>query len=113
MFGCELPVIAYRNENFVALPELVVDGYTGKVFSSPKELSSCLKEWFSNFLNDQYNVRQNNFKNNIQELFKNESWETHWKNVAKPCFQKTFELPIFFIIAICAMSMLWLCYTYM
>ena len=77
MFGCELPVAAYRNENFVALPELVVHGITGKVFCTPQELARELKDWFNDFGSPSYNERNDNFKNNIKE-FKKENWEKHW-----------------------------------
>ena len=88
MFGCELPVIAYKRENFVALPELVVDGFTGKVFTSPEELSMRLREWFNHFPSNSYEERKNDFKNNIK-AFKGEKWEEHWEKVAKPFFVNT------------------------
>ena len=113
MFGCELPVVALRNHTFVALPELVKEGYTGKVFTTPEELSLCLKKWFNNFLSDPYNERQNEFKNNIKTSFKNENWESHWKNVAKPYFIESvvfnakYLIP-YILIFICIFGIVWL-----
>ena len=86
MFGCELPVAAYRNKNFAALPELVVDGITGKVFSTPDELDACLKDWLNDFGSPSYNNRNAIFKDNIKE-FKRETWEEHWVTYAKPFFE--------------------------
>ena len=113
MFGCELPVVAYKNQSFVSLPELVVEGYTGKVFTTPEELSSCLKKWFNDFLSDQYNERQNEFKDNIKRLFKNENWEIHWKKIARPYFNESvifnakYLIP-YVLISICIFSVIWL-----
>ena len=87
MFGCELPVAAYKNESFLALPELV-DKNTGMVFTSPEELCSCLKDWFHDFSSSAYNERKNNLKNNIKAK-KDENWEEHWTKVAKPFFIST------------------------
>ena len=85
MFGCELPVVAYKNESFLALPELVVDGFTGMIFTCPEELSACLKDWFNDFSSSAYDERKNRLQNNIKTR-KNESWEEHWNNIAKPFF---------------------------
>ena len=87
MFGCELPVVAYKNESFLALPELV-DKNTGMVFTSPEELGLCLKGWFNDFCSLAYNNRKNHFKNNIKAK-NDENWEEHWTIVAKPFFIST------------------------
>ena len=87
MFGCELPVAAYTNESFLALPELV-DKNTGMVFTSAEELCSCLKSWFNDFSSLAYSERKNNFKDNIKAK-KDENWEVHWTKVAKPFFIST------------------------
>ena len=40
MFGCRLPVAAV---SFPALPELVQDGVTGRVFSSSSQLAAIIQ----------------------------------------------------------------------
>ena len=87
MFGCELPVAAYKDDNFVALPELVIEGLTGKIFTCQKSLTKCLKDWFFDFGTQEYEDRKNNFKNNIRQV-RRENWEQHWNKVAKPFFNK-------------------------
>lgn len=43
MFGCRLPVAAV---SFPALPELVQDGVTGRVFSSSSQLAAIIQVSF-------------------------------------------------------------------
>ena len=87
MFGCELPVAAYKDDNFVALPELVIEGLTGKIFTCQNSLTKCLKDWFLHFGTQEYEDRKNNFKDNIRQV-RRENWEQHWNKVAKPFFNK-------------------------
>ena len=87
MFGCELPVAAYKDDNFVALPELVIEGLTGKIFTCQNSLTKCLKDWFLDFGTQEYEDRKNNFKHNIRQV-RRENWEQHWNKVAKPFFNK-------------------------
>ncbi|RZF40575.1 hypothetical protein LSTR_LSTR013289 [Laodelphax striatellus] len=46
MFGCSLPVAAYK---FNALHELVDEGKTGMVFETSNQLAEKIKDWFRDF----------------------------------------------------------------
>ncbi|XP_075224920.1 ALG1, chitobiosyldiphosphodolichol beta-mannosyltransferase [Lycorma delicatula] len=85
MFGCGLPVAAYK---FQALSELVEDGKNGIVFTTSQELAEHLIEWFKDFPNDQ--ERHNCFRKNIEQNFQNLRWHENWVQHAQPIFQCNF-----------------------
>ncbi|KAG2180998.1 hypothetical protein INT43_008580 [Umbelopsis isabellina] len=71
MFGCGLPACAV---NFECLNELVHHGENGMVFDTSDELESQFEELFAQ---DGEKLKQ--LAKNVQEEYKNQSWEIQWK----------------------------------
>ncbi|KAJ1918533.1 hypothetical protein H4219_002547 [Mycoemilia scoparia] len=80
MFGCELPVCAFK---FNCIDELVQNNVNGLTFTNSKELTECLKAL----------LIDNGSETNLEKLrkgvepFANLSWEDNWNTNALSIFQ--------------------------
>lgn len=87
MFGCGLPVCAYK---FKCLSELVRHNENGFVFENETELAQQLKMWFQDFPdNETQQQLRKNFQQNMftSQLYCND-WHGNWKFNVLSCFQK-------------------------
>lgn len=104
LFGCAIPVLAYR---YSAINELVVEDFYGLTFKDSQDLFLQMTQLLKHFLCDcEYHTQTNQgnglpdkivsndldrFKKNITRHFLNSRWETNWKQTAKPVFDKLSE----------------------
>lgn len=83
MFGCGLPVCAFK---FECLGELVRHDENSMVFDGVEELSEQFKGWFRNWPHDEEQQRRcARFKNELG-VFRQLRWHNNWRSVVLPCF---------------------------
>ncbi|XP_071442319.1 chitobiosyldiphosphodolichol beta-mannosyltransferase isoform X1 [Hetaerina americana] len=93
MFGCGLPVCAYK---YQCLDELVEDGSNGMTFTTSEELTKHIIGWFKGFpweedtssrneVKEKNQLRHETFRKNV-EKFGQTRWHDNWKQNALPLF---------------------------
>lgn len=94
MFGCGVPVLAYRYE---AIGELVKEDFYGLTFKSSNELCEklvfLLKDFYDNDngpsnLGDGCSIPLARYRKNISRHFLVSHWEDNWNREAKPLIDK-------------------------
>lgn len=95
MFGCGVPVLAYKDEHFKAIDELVIEDFYGLTFGSTFE---CCEKLFH--LLDDFRSQDNcsidevedsplaRYKKNIKRRFLLSRWEDNWNREARPNIDK-------------------------
>lgn len=73
MFGCSLPVCAYRYD---CINELVIHGENGLLFKSSMELANQLTNLLTNFPNESKDLAK--FRHNITQSFRSNRWHNYW-----------------------------------
>lgn len=80
MFGCNLPVCAYK---FPAIQELVIDGVNGLTFGNAAELSLQVSKLTSDFPGE--NGLLNRLVSGVENCATNKiRWQANWNEVVKP-----------------------------
>jgi beta-1,4-mannosyltransferase len=98
LFGCGIPVLAYR---YKAINELVVEDFYGLTFRDSQDLFLQLTQLLKDFYHQDGPKEKcessplDNYRKNITRHFLKSRWETNWKQVAKPMFDKLHESHIF------------------
>jgi beta-1,4-mannosyltransferase len=95
LFGCGIPVLAYK---YQAINELVVEDFYGLTFKDSQDLFLQLTLLLKDFYHqdspqEQYeSSRLNRYRKNITRHFLKSRWESNWKQTAKPIFDKLSQM---------------------
>lgn len=85
LFGCGIPVLAYK---YKAINELVVEDFYGLTFTDSQDLFLRLKFLLKDFYHHEDGLPLDRYRKNICQHFLKSRWETNWKKIAKPLFDK-------------------------
>ena len=82
MFGCSLPVCAYRYD---CITELVIHGENGLLFKSSMELANQLADLLKDFPKESNDLA--NLRRNITQSFRSNRWHNYWCKNALSVFK--------------------------
>jgi len=92
MFGCGIPVLAYK---FPAINELVIEDFYGLTFDGSDDLFTklvlLLQDFYTEDTCSRYEVEKSSlgrYKKNIKRRFLLSRWEDNWNREAKPVFDR-------------------------
>lgn len=91
LFGCGVPVLAYK---YAAINELVKDEIYGRTFRDSSDLFRHIVDCLKNFhlqdcsREDLVISPLGQYRKNIIERFLSSRWEDNWKKIAKPVFDQ-------------------------